>query len=129
MGLDTTHDAWHGSYSSFNRFRHELAKRIGIDLQEYNGYSNLTAANLYDYSNLKELENIDHPLMDLFNHSDCDDELTPEQCKKIADGMDDVISKSPLPKNAEEEGFIDRCVQFRDGCLLAYSRKENIEFH
>lgn len=28
MGLDTTHDCWHGSYGSFNAWRIQLAKAI-----------------------------------------------------------------------------------------------------
>lgn len=38
MGLDTTHDAWHGAYSSFKRFRIWLASLIGLDLQNMEGY-------------------------------------------------------------------------------------------
>lgn len=124
MGLDTTHGAWHGAYSAFNRFRHELALRIGIDLKEYIGY------DFGPEQGTKELESIDHPLMDLFNHSDCDGILTPEQCKKIADGLDMVIKASiPDEDNYHGMSFIERCITFRDGCLLAYSRKENLEFH
>jgi hypothetical protein len=129
MGLDTTHNAWHGPYSSFNRFRHELAKRIGINLVEYNGYSVLSGDHIPDDSELKDLESIDHPLMDLFNHSDCDGELTPKQCLLIAKGLEDVILKSPIPTTPEEDGFIERCMQFRDGCMLAVTKQENLEFH
>lgn len=32
MGLDTTHDCWHGAYSAFHRFRHGIARAIGLDL-------------------------------------------------------------------------------------------------
>lgn len=120
MGLDTTHNAWHGPYSSFNRFRHELAKRIGIDLKEYHGYN--------DTHDGKDLKDINHPLMDLFDHSDCDGELTPSQCLLIARGLEDVILKSPLPVGIEEEDFIEKCIQFKNGCALAYSKQENIEF-
>lgn len=30
MGLDTTHDCWHGAYSSFMRWRRMLAKAAGL---------------------------------------------------------------------------------------------------
>jgi len=122
MGLDTTHDAWHGSYSSFGRFRERLAQEIGLNLNNYKGYnSNAT---------LDESE-IDHPLMDLFNHSDCDGELTPDQCLKIAQGLNEVIKKLPIPEiNDSWDGrFLESCIQFRDGCMLAYSRKEVLEFN
>lgn len=38
MGLDTTHNAWHGPYSSFNRWRHWLAEQIGIPLELMDGF-------------------------------------------------------------------------------------------
>ncbi len=39
MGLDTTHNAWHGPYGSFNEMRHQILKaHNGADLWEYYGY-------------------------------------------------------------------------------------------
>jgi hypothetical protein len=122
MGLDTTHNAWHGPYSSFNRFRYQLAKRIGINLDEYIGYNP---------GGSKDLVSIDHPLMDLFNHSDCDGELTPEQCSKIVDGLDQIINDSPIPTNSRSEDylFIHQVIRFRDGCKEAYEKQEILQFH
>jgi hypothetical protein len=121
MGLDTTHNAWHGPYSSFNRFRNQLAKRIGIDLNDYVGYGP---------NGTKDLESIDHPLMDLFNHSDCDGELTPDQCAKIIEGLDMVIKDCPVPMNAWSEDylFLSQAIRFRDGCKEAYEKQEVLEF-
>ena len=70
MGLDTTHGCYNGTYLSFNRFRYSLGRQIGIDLSDYKGYGNDNGKNLYD---------IKHELMHLFNHSDCDGELTVEK--------------------------------------------------
>lgn len=122
MGLDTTHNAWHGPYSSFNRFRYKLASLIGINLDDYTGYN----AN-----GTKELDSMDHPLVPLFNHSDCEGELTPEECKSIADGLEPIIKSLPVPELtfSIENEFVRDVIQFRDGCLEAYSKKENIEFH
>ena len=39
MGLDTTHDAWGGSYSGFNTWRKWIAKQIGISLSEMDGHT------------------------------------------------------------------------------------------
>ena len=119
MGLDTTHNAWHGPYSSFNEFRIRLANSIGIDLKEYIGYS---------FKGTKDEALIDHPLMPLFNHSDCDGELTPDECKQIAEGLDMVLKASKLPSTVDEIWFAEKIVKFRDGCLLAYSKKEILEF-
>ncbi len=38
MGLDTTHDCWHGPYSSFNRWRTQLAAEIGLPLPLMEGF-------------------------------------------------------------------------------------------
>jgi hypothetical protein len=32
MGLDTTHDCWHGSYGGFNRWRNAIAAAAGYTL-------------------------------------------------------------------------------------------------
>lgn len=119
MGLDTTHNAWHGPYSSFNIFRHDLAKRIGINLDEYAGYS---------ASGTKDLASINHPIMELLNHSDCEGELTPEQCKRVADGLDMIIKAAPIDEANMPWSTIARAIQFRDGCLEAYSKNEILEF-
>ncbi len=38
MGLDCSHNCWHGAYSAFNRWRHGLAKAAGIPLDLMDGY-------------------------------------------------------------------------------------------
>jgi len=119
MGLDTTHNCWHGSYSSFNRFRYTLAKNLGINLDEYIGFH---------ASGTKNLEDIEHDLMPLFNHSDCDGELSVAEQKRIVKGLNDVLDKFNGPS---EEAFYmrEKIIQFRDGCLDAISKNEAVEFH
>ncbi len=34
MGLDTTHDCWHGSYGGFAMWRNDLARIIGWDIED-----------------------------------------------------------------------------------------------
>lgn len=70
MGLDTSHNCWHGPYSSFNRFRYSLGYQIGINLNDYSGYGK---------TGVKDLTKIEHELMPLFNHSDCNGILTVEE--------------------------------------------------
>lgn len=126
MGLDTSHNAWHGAYSSFNRFRYWLADKAGINLDEYYGYGSLKAK--------KELSSIKHKIMPLLNHSDCDGELTPAECKQIAEGIDEILnglSKEEIehPENTYPFSNINKAKQFRDGCILAHSLNESIDFH
>lgn len=115
MGLDTTHDAFHGAYSSFGRFRSQLlslAQSINID--DVHGYGgHISPANI-----------LDEGVRTLINHSDCDGDFTPDQCKMIADSLEALIPKMDI-----ESELYSRSVQFRNGCLLAYSLNESIEFH
>jgi len=56
MGLDTSHECWHGAYSAFTRWRHELATVAGYDVVHVDGeviprvmieWGHLTEANLF----------------------------------------------------------------------------------
>ena len=38
MGLDTTHDAWSGPYTAFDRWRRWVAKQEGIPLDLMEGF-------------------------------------------------------------------------------------------
>lgn len=119
MGLDTSHNCWHGPYSTFNRFRYSLGHQIGINLDEYAGYNN---------NGTKDLSEIEHDLMPLFNHSDCDGELSIEESKRIVKGLNSVL------ENFNEEmqfdfNFKKQIIQFRDGCMDAISKNEIIDFH
>lgn len=118
MGLDTTHDCWHGPYSSFNRFRFSLAKQIGIDLKEYNGYGTTEG---------KDLSSIDHDLMPLFNHSDCDGELSVAEAEMIARGLQSVLNDFKAGPEMDFD-FKENIIQFRNGCLEAIRLNETIEF-
>ncbi len=121
MGLDTTHDAWHGPYSSFNTFRYWLAEQIGVNLSEYIGYSNEKAT--------KSLESIDHDIMPLLNHSDCDGKLTPGECRQIVKGLKDIMDKLPADTIKTEWSNWWLTNRFRKGCIKAANAKENLEFH
>lgn len=114
MGLDTTHDAWHGPYSSFNRFRTWIAKQINIELHEMDGFG---GSKEWD-------DSID--LYPLLYHSDCDGELTVEESKRIVKGIDDLMSN--LDESQRDEYMIEKLNQFKRGCELAISKNEIIEF-
>lgn len=117
MGLDTTHGCWSGSYSSFNAFRTRIAELIGVSLWDFEGFGGS-----------KSFNTLDHPIKPLLNHSDCDGILTSEECYSVSKGID-LILKDYHEEEAGIFSFKDLLVQFRDGCLLAYSSNENVEFH
>jgi len=119
MGLDTTHNCFHGSYSSFNRFRYSLAEQIGINLDDYHGYGGKNPT--------KQPNEIEHDLMPLFNHSDCDGRLTVKESRRIISGLNDVLENFN-PIFDMDFNFKDQIVQFRDGCIDAVNKKQMIHF-
>lgn len=126
MGLNTTHNAWQGPYSSFNEFRKWLASKININLDEYIGYMHPDAT--------KEITSINHKIMSLLNHSDCDGELTPEECRQIAEGIEEILNgiSKEESENAENNWHFsnyNKAKRFKEGCLHAYSKNEHMEFH
>jgi len=120
MGLDTTHNCWQGSYGSFNQFRYNLAKQIKINLDDYIEYG----------SGIKTLSDLDDDLIPLLNHSDCEGILTPDECKKIVKGLNDILNNfNPDLVNHDTDYFKKQIIRFRDGCKKAIEANENVEFH
>lgn len=133
MGLNTTHGAWDGPYSCFNDFRYAIGKRIGINMDDYIGYNPMTGT--------KELDDIEHPVRYLLDHSDCDGELSPSECTLIAFGLDQIMNEITLDemqanaviyKRAGREyyaqDFYQDCENFKKGCLLAVRKRESLQF-
>jgi hypothetical protein len=114
MGLDTSHNAWHGAYSRFMRFRIAIAKTIGIDLMNMSGF----------IEEGKSWYEVEDPLKFLLHHSDCDGELSVEECRAIA-----VRLREIAPKLAGEEDFEERAIQFAKGCEEAVKFNEVLDFH
>ena len=119
MGLDTTHDAWHGPYSNFNNWREYLAEKVGFNLREMIGFGG---------SKEWTAELMEHDLYPLLNHSDCDGILTVEDCKRVSIGLQNMIDYMSQVKFEFEEYQLRRCIKFRNGCGLAISKNEPIKF-
>lgn len=119
MGLVTSHNCWKGSSSYFNRFRRALANQIGIDLNDYIGYSE---------NGTKDLESIPHDIMPLLYHSDCDGELSVDECTQIAKGLLDILANFKKT-NQPYINFKQDIIQFRNGCLDAASKNETVIFN
>jgi hypothetical protein len=125
MGLDTSHDAWHGSYSAFGMWRATIAKLGGFPpLEDMMGhspeYKGKSAGKMFPWGSTLG----DPRLIPLLNHSDCDGELTPAECLQIASGLLDV-----LPKIERETWEHDKTSQFITGCLAAYVNYESLGFY
>lgn len=121
MGLDTTHNCWHGPYSSFGDFRKTLAAQIDIDLPLMEGYGGPVSWDL-----------ITHKIKPLLLHSDCDGELSSEECKQIAEGLEEICDEFDESKSmyCHDLGYFqDKIKDFMKGCMTAYRRKEKVSFH
>lgn len=81
MGIDFTHTDAHWSYMSFARFRKAVAAHEGINLGEMAGFR--TGGTPWD--------GITSELRAFLNHSDCDGELSPEECRTIAPALRKAI--------------------------------------
>lgn len=123
MGLDTTHNAWHGPYSTFNEFRRELLKAYnGMDLFEFEGYESRCQKDLLKPSPKLALENIDDPgLLILMDHADCEGLITWQDCTVVAESIRKVMIKLPVY-------HMQKAMTFITGCLLAYSKKQDLIF-
>lgn len=80
MGLDFSHTDAHWAYSGFGRFREALADHEGIALPEMVGFGGHLSWGT-----------VTTPLKPLLDHSDCDGELTPEECSLVAPRLREVI--------------------------------------
>lgn len=123
MGLDTTHDAWHGAYSAFNRFRQSIAKAVGVDFPPHDD-GGLDDECIYLPDGFRE----QHPgLLVLLMHSDCDGDMSPEDCRLIAAelralSVEESLSGGHMPSVQEAVG------RFAAGCEAAADAGERLEF-
>ncbi|MGD1416469.1 hypothetical protein [Bacillus stercoris] len=133
MGLDTTHNAFHGAYSSFNNFRRFLLKSIG---GSYPPHENKELMDGYWYFGDGYSTETHKGLAEFFGHSDCDGEISPEMCKIVADELEAILPQVEELAKAEQSygytlrdgGWIAVTKQFIEGCRLAHERNEPLEF-
>ena len=81
MGLDFSRGDARWAYSGFNRFREKLGNEIGIDLRKMLGFGPPYIS----------WDGINDDIVLLLNHSDCDGELSPNECSLIAPRLRELI--------------------------------------
>lgn len=143
MGLDTSHDCWHGPYGAFGRWRQKLAEVAGLpplDLMEgffergtYHDPISDVARKHSEfaetfYRSLPIRWTILKPdvLHILLNHSDCEGELESAICGSLANRLEELL---PLLPQKDDNDWRGRTRQFIDGLRLAASQGENVDFH
>jgi hypothetical protein len=133
MGLDTTHECWHGAYSAFTRWRNELAKVAGYAIADINGHT--TA--LIDWGHVTPAQLMGEwestpadPLIVLIAHSDCEGKIHPAQAAPLADRLEELNALLP---NEDAHGHIgnwrEKTRTFIDGLRSAVAANEPVEFH
>ena len=153
MGLDISHDTWHGAYSAFHRWRVEIASAAGLPpLELMEGFYSESSYNhpfsLLDikYPNGDELEMSSirrirerlpikweslkpNPLHELLYHSDCDGHINWSKCGKIADELEKILPKLPVAPDGGHIGdWKVKTETFIEGLRLAHKNKEKLLF-
>lgn len=124
MGLDTSHDCWHGAYSSFSTWRSNIAKAAGYPIsKELCGYE-LTWDDfkLENYQGEWDTAPADD-LLYLLVHSDCDGVIHPEHAALLARRLEEL---KPL---LSDEWNREHTQQFIDGLWAAAMAGEDVDFH
>lgn len=141
MGLDTTHDAWHGAYGAFTRWRQALAKAAGYGFAKidptYHGEEPLIDwGHTEDRNYFGEWDAIPcntkgpDPLLILIIHSDCDGYIKPEHCALLADRLTELLPA--IDADADGGGHLGNIraatERFITGCRAAAEAGERLEF-
>lgn len=83
---DTVQGITNFSYTSFSAFRRAVAASAGINLNTMAGYAK--EGRLF-----RPWSCINDPIVPLLNHSDCEGELTPEECRQVAPRLREIVSQ------------------------------------
>jgi hypothetical protein len=113
MGIDFSHCDARWSYGNFNRARTRLAAVMGLNLDQMRGFR-----GSQEWPDAEKF-----PLVHLLNHSDCDGELTPEQCRVVAPALRKAVEQWP-----EDDTDRRRFLELADGMDAAAAANEPLEF-
>lgn len=134
MGLDTTHDCWHGPYSQFMRWRQwinlfVMTKRAheGDKTAREISHMGATAEAIERAWAEGHYQDQSIPINVLMNHSDCDGDIPTEVCGPLADALEELLDQMP------ERGIYDEkrpaTERFIRGLRRAAAAGESVEFH
>jgi hypothetical protein len=135
VGLDTSHDCWHGAYSAFTRWRTALAEAAGYTIAYDGGYpyaAEIQWDRLQDKNYLGHWDRMpEDPLIILLAHSDCDGEIKPDHAGFLADRLEQLIPALPdvATGHLERYGWRGTTQRFVEGLRKAAAAGEAVEFH
>lgn len=101
----------HWAFDGFGLFRRRLAEAEGLDLEEMQGYGKYNEFGNH-VPGARSWDEIDTPLKPLLDHSDCDGELTPEECAQVFPRLRKILEGWDL----DDPGFH---YDYRSGLRLA----------
>lgn len=157
MGLDTTHDCWHGAYSAFSRWREKLAEVAGYTFHIHGEPFKLGGTGMEVVATSRVMVDLDwgsieatigrdllgrwpaipvrpdgtpDPLIILLGHSDCEGELQAEFLPALADRLEELL---PLLEGEDGGGhigsYVEKTQTFIDGLRRASAAGEDVGFH
>lgn len=100
-------DRPHWSYGGFSSFRERLAAGIGIDLVRMRGYG---AADALSWDKIAD------PIAPLLNHSDCEGDLSAEQCRIVSPRLRELVQDWPDDYDKQNALLL---ADMMDACVLA----------
>ena len=152
MGLDTTHDCWHGPYSAFMRWRRAVAQAAGLPplelmegffergdyrdpIRDYAATCPELAEHLYASLPIRWEALRPNPLHALLSHSDCDGSISAAECGPMADaleavlpGLAEIAIRDPSIHRATYDGIRAATERFIAGLRRASAAGEYVEF-
>jgi hypothetical protein len=120
MGLDTSHDCWHGPYSAFMRWRCFLNHAIRGKGTHREDLEQAWADGFYNDPS--------KPLYVLMNHSDCDGTIPAEICGPMADALQTLMDEK-MPARAMYDEARPATERFIAGLRRAAAANEDVRFH
>lgn len=136
MGLDTSHDCWHGPYSMFMRWREMLNLLVMMDrmkacpddpVVEKIRNMGSTREALVAAWEAGQYDDQSVPINVLMGHSDCDGEIAAEMCGPLADALEALLVR--MPQRALYDMGRPATERFIAGLRLAAAAGEPVEFH
>ena len=115
MGIRFSPGGANWSYLGFHNFRTRLAGEAGIKLDQMDGFASGEPFVSWN--------TIDDDIRPLLNHSDCEGELTPEGCAKVAPRLRELVSNWP-----DDDYDKINALRLAEGMDEAVKSGENLEF-
>lgn len=146
MGLDVSHDCFHGAYSRFMVWRERLCEVAGLPpLTLMEGFyqrgtagadpfymiddSHYTAKRVLAQLPIRWECIKPSPLHILLRHSDCDGEIECPDCGPIADALEALIPALGPSDPNDRFDMVAMTLRFINGLRAAVVAGENVEFY